>query len=66
MYQTLRGRLKVWARGIKRHVIPAPVMAALRVKAAEYRKPKSRAGLVAIITIWVAAVALTAWWLWPL
>lgn len=45
-------------------LIPTNVMGELRVKAAEYKKPKSTAGLVMVVLIWVAALGLTAWWLW--
>lgn len=46
-------------------LIPEPVMADLRVKAVEHRKPTSRVGLVVIVVIWVAAIALTVWLVWP-
>jgi uncharacterized membrane protein YkvA (DUF1232 family) len=42
-------------------LIPTAVMEDLRAKALDYQKPKSIAGLVAIVLIWIAAVALTAW-----
>ncbi|WP_241665294.1 YkvA family protein [Teichococcus oryzae] len=28
-------------------------------------RPRSRAGAVAIIALWLAALALLGWWLWP-
>lgn len=46
-------------------LIPAPLMMELRTKALEQRKPTSKAGLVAIVSIWVAAMALTIWLVWP-
>lgn len=46
-------------------LIPEPVMMELRAKALEQRKPTSKAGLVAIVLIWFAAIALTIWLVWP-
>lgn len=46
-------------------LIPTPVMADLRAKAPEQQKPTSRAGLVFIVVLWIAALALTAWYFWP-
>lgn len=46
-------------------LIPPPLMAELRQRAADRSKPTSRAGLVAVILIWAAAIALVAWWAWP-
>lgn len=46
-------------------LIPEPIMLELRLKAIEQRKPSSRAGLVAILLIWLAAIALTVWLVWP-
>ena len=46
-------------------LIPPPVMADLRARASAQRRPTSRAGLVAVVTIWIAAAALTAWLFWP-
>lgn len=45
-------------------LIPEPIMLELRLKAIEQRKPSSRAGLVAILLIWLAAIALTVWLVW--
>jgi len=52
----------IWA-AVK--LIPKPVMADLREKALEHRKPSSRAGLAAIVLIWLAAISLTIWIVWP-
>jgi len=47
-------------------LIPDTVMADLRRKAVTQSKPISSAGLVAVVTIWLAlAVALTAWLFLP-
>ena len=51
----------IWA-AVK--LIPEPIMADLRAKAIEHRKPTSKAGLSAVIFIWVAAASLTVWFLW--
>lgn len=45
-------------------LIPEPIMLELRLKAIEQRKPSSQAGLVAILLIWLAAIALTVWLVW--
>lgn len=45
-------------------LIPQQVMLDLRSKALEQRKPTSKAGLVAIIFIWLTAIALTTWLVW--
>ena len=47
-------------------LIPTQVMADLREKALEQRKPTSRAGLAAIVAIWLASIALLVWLLWPI
>ena len=46
-------------------LMPTPLMSEFR-KLAESRneRPISRAGLLAIIAIWLAATALAIWWLW--
>jgi hypothetical protein len=45
-------------------LIPAPVMAEHRAAAAELvQRPVSYAGAAAIIGIWLAALALAAYWL---
>lgn len=46
-------------------LIPPPLMADLRAKASARGRPTSKAGLFAVVTIWLAAVALTAWYFWP-
>ena len=46
-------------------LIPAPIMADLRVRAIDYRRPRSNAGLAVILMLWVAGMALTAWFFWP-
>lgn len=52
----------IWA-AVK--LIPQPIMADLRAKALEHRKPTSKAGLAAVVFIWLAAISLTVWFLWP-
>ena len=42
-------------------LIPPLVMADLRLQAVEQRKPTSRAGLAAVVVIWLAAIAFTIW-----
>ena len=45
-------------------MIPGPVLAELRAQAAETgRLPRSKAGLAAIIVLWLLAAAAVAWWL---
>ena len=46
-------------------LVPAEVMAALRAEAAHRARPVSRAGLVAIATLWIVALGVAAWALWP-
>jgi uncharacterized membrane protein YkvA (DUF1232 family) len=46
-------------------LIPEPIMVELRAKAIEQRKPISRAGMVAVVLIWLAAIAVTVWLMWP-
>ena len=43
-------------------LIPEAIIADLRVKATEQRKPSSKVGLVAIVLIWLAGIALTSGW----
>lgn len=47
-------------------LIPEPIMDDLRVKALEQRKPNSKAGLAAVVLIWLAAIVLTIWFVWSL
>ncbi|WP_407073378.1 YkvA family protein [Sphingomonas sp. LaA6.9] len=47
-------------------LIPEPVMMDLRAKSLEQRKPTSKGGLVAIVLIWLAAIALAIWLVWPI
>lgn len=42
-------------------LIPEPVMADLRTRAAEQDNPRSMVGLAAIVVIWLASIALTIW-----
>lgn len=46
-------------------LIPEPVMTELRERALDQRKPTSRAGLVAVILIWLVSIALVASLVWP-
>jgi uncharacterized membrane protein YkvA (DUF1232 family) len=52
----------IWA-AVK--LIPEPLMSDLRAKALDVRKPKSMPGLVAVVVIWIAAISLTCWLVWP-
>lgn len=45
-------------------LIPDPVMAELRARALEQRKPTSKVGLVVVLMIWLTAIALTVWLVW--
>jgi uncharacterized membrane protein YkvA (DUF1232 family) len=45
------------------HLIPPALMAEHRAAAsAATGRPTSKAGAAAIVAIWIAAIALTAWW----
>ncbi|MBA3729860.1 MAG: DUF1232 domain-containing protein [Sphingomonas sp.] len=46
-------------------LIPKPLMAELRLKAMEQRKPTSKVGMAIVIILWLAAIALTAWLVRP-
>lgn len=46
-------------------LIPEPVMADLRMKAQSQRKPISRAGMAAVILIWIAAALVAIRLIWP-
>lgn len=46
-------------------LIPAPVMADLRESASNQARPKSTWGLIVILLLWIAAIMLTAWLVWP-
>ncbi len=47
-------------------VMPPHLIDDLRAKAAEMEgKPRSTAGMIAILAVWVAAVVLVAWFAWP-
>jgi len=41
-------------------------MVELRAAASRERRPVSRMGAAAIITLWVLAAATLFWWFWPL
>lgn len=45
-------------------LIPARVMAQLREQALKVGRPRSAAGLVAILLVWIAGVTALGWWLW--
>lgn len=45
-------------------LIPPAIMADLRAKAVQERKPRSTAGLLAVIAIWVAAILAAVWAAW--
>ena len=42
-----------------------PIMADLLANALEHRKPTSKAGLAAVVFIWLTAIAITLWFFWP-
>ncbi len=42
-------------------LIPEPIMTDLRAKALEHHKPTSKAGLAAVIFIWLTAITITFW-----
>ena len=46
-------------------LIPEPVMADLRAKAADQRRPTSKGGLIAILLVWLASIGLLVWLVWP-
>lgn len=46
-------------------LIPPAVMAELRTQALDHRRPKSLAGLIFIVALWVATIALSTWLAWP-
>lgn len=47
-------------------LMPPPLMAEFRAEAARRASvPLSRITAWVIVTLWIAAVALVAWWLWP-
>ncbi|MGX7894750.1 YkvA family protein [Tsuneonella sp. HG222] len=43
-------------------LMPVQLMAELRVEAEARDRPRSMAGAVAVVTVWLAAVALAGWW----
>jgi uncharacterized membrane protein YkvA (DUF1232 family) len=46
-------------------MIPPPLMAEFRARATQQQRPTSKAGLAAIIAIWLIAAAAVVWLLWP-
>lgn len=46
-------------------LIPADVMRELRTEAARRAKPISRLGLVMVISVWLLAVGVVLWMVWP-
>ncbi len=47
-------------------LVPADLMAEFRAEAARRgSRPTSRAGIAAIVALWMATAALLLWWLWP-
>jgi uncharacterized membrane protein YkvA (DUF1232 family) len=48
-------------------LIPVDLMREFRAEAArmENAKPKSSAGAVVIVLIWIVSAALLSWWFWP-
>ena len=46
-------------------LVPAHLMAEFRAEAIRREKPVRKAGLVAIVTIWVLMTFILAWLFWP-
>lgn len=46
-------------------LVPPAVMADLRTQAARQRKPRSTAGLIAVLVLWLAALAFAVRLVWP-
>jgi len=47
-------------------LIPEPLLRELRAAAAERTaRPRSRVAAVVMVLLWVAALAIAGWWLWP-
>ena len=46
-------------------LIPAPVMAELRIQAAARERPRSTAGLIAILVVWTSAIGMAVWLVQP-
>ncbi len=51
-------------------LLPGPVLDECRAQAqarldAKAARPRSLAGAVAIVVLWIAAAAALGWWLWP-
>ncbi len=46
-------------------LIPEPLMAEYRAMAAGQAKRTSRAGMVAVLAIWIAVAATLLWCMWP-
>lgn len=44
-------------------LVPAPLMAEFRAEAVRADRPRSMGGAIAILAVWIAALALTAAWL---
>jgi uncharacterized membrane protein YkvA (DUF1232 family) len=44
-------------------MIPAPLMSEFRSEASRRERPASRAGIVAVVCVWIAALGLTGFWL---
>jgi hypothetical protein len=42
-------------------LIPPPVMADLRARAIDQARPPSTAGLIAVVVLWLAAIAVAGW-----
>ena len=46
-------------------LMPPAILAELRKQAESRSRPRSLAGLTAILAIWLAAIAVTILWFWP-
>ena len=46
-------------------LIPEPLLTEMRRKAALLERPRSFAAALLIIAVWLLALSLVGWWLWP-
>lgn len=45
-------------------LIPAPIMADLRIQSAQRKRPRPMIGLLVVLFIWTSALAIAAWFIW--
>ena len=46
-------------------LIPEAVMTEFRQRALDQAKPTSRAGLLAVVMIWIVSITIAGWFVWP-